>query len=382
MIDVHLRHGDVKGAVGLFWEAPEINIVSWTTMIAGFARNAHGKEALLYFVNMLRNLQIPDDITFGAVLLACATLTVLRNGLMVHGCLVCHGFESFVYVANGLVNMYAKCGDIKSSCKVFDEIIAKDLVSWNAVIFGLAVHGWAQKALKVFEDMISDRVQPDKLTFLGLLMACCHSGLVEQGMGFLSSMNSVHQISPDADHVTCVIDMLGRAGRLREAAILLDYFSDSVKDKHAGYWESLLCASIIHQDVNLAMAIGEQFMNLEPQMETSYVLLSNLYCFSGHWKEAENIRRAMADRALRDITSKQQQSYDRAELQIYIVWAVPVRTGISTGRSHGWLQARRYLTRVSADRRREELRPFRRQTKPRRCSLMRIIHSTFGQFLG
>ncbi|XP_020588980.1 pentatricopeptide repeat-containing protein At2g36980, mitochondrial-like [Phalaenopsis equestris] len=295
MIDAQMKLGNIEEALNLFHAAPETNFVSWTSMIAGFARNWHGEEALLYFVNMQRNLHLPDQFTLGAVLHACATLTVLGNGLMVHGCAIRHGFEQFVYVANGLVNMYAKCGDIKSSSKVFDEMKAKDLVSWNAMLFGFAAHGWAQTALNLFEDMIASSVLPDKLTFLGLLMACCHSGLVEQGMDFLSDMESVHGISPDANHLTCVVDMLSRAGYLIKATNLLNF----IEKEHVGYCETLLSGSTVHGDVRFGEKAGEQLMEMEPEKEVGYVMLSNLYCFSGRWKDAEKVRKAMGEHGVK-----------------------------------------------------------------------------------
>ncbi|PKU83730.1 pentatricopeptide repeat-containing protein At2g36980, mitochondrial [Dendrobium catenatum] len=295
MIDAHMKLGNIEEALKLFQAAPETNIVSWTSIVAGFARNGYGEEALYYFVNMQRNLHLPDQFTLGAVLHACATLTVLGNGLMVHGCSICHGFEPFVYVSNGLVNMYAKCGDIKSSSKVFDEMKAKDLVSCNAMIFGFAVHGWAQKALNLLEYMIASSVLPDKLTFLGLLMACCHSGLVEQGMNVLSCMESVHGVSPDADHLTCVVDVLSRAGCLKQATILLDL----IEEKHVGYCEALLSGSSVHGDVRLGKKVGEKLIGMEPEKDVGYVMLSNLYCFNGRWKDAEKMRKAMGEQGVK-----------------------------------------------------------------------------------
>lgn len=297
MIDAHMKLGNIEEALRLFQASPEANIVSWTSMVAGFARNGYGEEALQYFANMQRNLHLPDQFTLGAVLHACAALTVLGNGLMVHGCAIRHGFEQFVYVANGLVNMYAKCGDIRSSRKVFDEMKARDLVSWNAMLFGLAAHGWAEKALNLFEAMIasSSAVLPDKLTFLGLLLACCHSGLVEEGMDFLSNMESVHGISPDANHLTCVADMLLRAGYLGQASNLLDV----IEEKHIGYCEALLSGSTVHGDMRLGKKAGERLMGMEPEKEVGYVMLSNLYCFSGQWNDAEKVRKTMGEKGVK-----------------------------------------------------------------------------------
>ncbi|KAK8965166.1 Pentatricopeptide repeat-containing protein [Platanthera guangdongensis] len=299
MIDSRMKFGAMDEALKLFQNAPEINIVTWTSMIAGFARNGHGEEAIQYFVNLQRNSHLPDEFALGAVLHACAALTVLRNGLMVHGCAIRHGFEQFLYVANGLGNMYAKCGEIESCGEVFDGIEGKDLVSWNVMIFGFAAHGLAQKALKAYGNMVASRIYPDKLTFLGLLMACGHTGFIGEGMLILSAMESVHRVSPEADHVTCAVDMLARAGYLNQAANLADVFSGVRKHDCC---EALLGGSAVHGDVSVGERAGEQLIGMDPEEEAGYVMLSNLYCFSGRWPEAETVRRAMAGKGVRKKT--------------------------------------------------------------------------------
>ena len=231
MINAHMKVGSVEEALSLFKRAPKINIISWTSMIGGFAKNGHGEEALSAFVQMMKDSYRPDDFTFGAVLHACTILAVLGYGKMVHSCVIQSGFGSFIYVSNGMVNMYAKCGDIGDASRVFDGMQWKDVVSWNAMILGFALHGWASKAFDVYKEMVSSDILPDKLTFLGLLMACSHSGLVEDGRGFFDMMQSVHGLSPDFDHVNCIIDMLGRAGHLKEASKLSEGYSRLVGER-------------------------------------------------------------------------------------------------------------------------------------------------------
>ncbi|KAJ6811248.1 pentatricopeptide repeat-containing protein-like isoform X1, mitochondrial [Iris pallida] len=299
MIDAHMKADDVEAAVSSFRSTRMADVVSWTSMIGGFARNGHGEEALVAFVDMMKSLLRPDDFTLGAVLYACATLAVLANGRMIHGYVVRCGFGSVVYVGNGLVNMYAKCGDIESSSKVFGAIATKDLVSWNAMIFGFALHGWASRALEVYRNMVGSEVLPDKVTFVGLLMACSHSGLIEQGRDMIENMDSVHGIPPDVDHMTCVVDMLGRAGYLREARELLDGCSKMSSEGSTFSSEALLSACAVSGDTRIGSQVGKGLVSMEPENETGYVMLSNLYCASGQWREAEWLRRAMREQGVK-----------------------------------------------------------------------------------
>lgn len=301
MIDAHMKFGDVHGALRLFLKAPETNVVSWTAMISGFARNGYGEKAVSLFVEMKRKSLAPDDFTFGAVLHACAMLAVLANGRMTHSCVICCGFNSHLYVGNGLVNMYIKCGDVEAGTRVFDGILKKDLVSWNAMIFGFALHGLATRAFEMYKDMLARGILPDKVTFLGLLMACSHAGLIKQGKHFLQIMESVHGIELDTDHITCIIDMLGRAGHLREASKLLGSCSRVVSDRISDACEALLGACAVHGDWRIGKMLGEQLVSEEPQKEVGYVMLSNLYCVGGRWREAEKVRRVMMEQGVRKI---------------------------------------------------------------------------------
>ncbi|XP_077218684.1 tetratricopeptide repeat (TPR)-like superfamily protein [Tasmannia lanceolata] len=298
LIDAHMKIGNVNEALHVFRRAPEHNIVSWTAMICGYARNGHGEQALCFFVDMVRGLLLPDDFTFRAVLQACANLSVLAHGRMVHGCIIRYGFQSYNYVSNALVNMYAKCGDIEGSKGAFDGILYKDLVSWNAMLFGFGLHGQAQEALSSYEAMVASGIRPDKVSFIGLLMGCSHSGLIERGQELFDSMESVYGLEPDSNHVGCLIDMLGRGGYMREASNLVESCSKMVNLRTSSC-EALLGACAVNGDVELGRKVGDELMNMEPLKEMGYVLLSNLYCGSGQWKEAERVRKAMAEHGVK-----------------------------------------------------------------------------------
>lgn len=298
MIDANMKLGDTEKACIAFQQAPERNIVSWTSMISGYARNGHGEQAISFFVNMIRNGLQPDDITFGALLHACSNLAVLGLGKMVHGCVVYYGFDAYAYVGNGLINMYAKCGDLEGSICTFNNIHDKDLVSWNAMLFGFGLNGRASRAIKLYEEMIASGVKPDKVTFIGLLMTCSHSGLIEESRELCKTMRSDYGLYPEMDHVACMVDMLGRGGYLAEAKELASKCL-GMNGATTSSWEALLGACSAHQDVELGTNMGTTLKNLEPHKDLSYVLLSNLYCVSGQWKEAEIIRKAMVHQGVK-----------------------------------------------------------------------------------
>ncbi|XP_047338234.1 pentatricopeptide repeat-containing protein At2g36980, mitochondrial [Impatiens glandulifera] len=269
IIDAHMKVGEVEKAFLAFQQAPEKNIVSWTSMISGFARNGHDEKSFSFFVEMMSSRETktgsttrPDGFTLGATLHACSNLASLERGRMVHGCVIRYGLFSSTYVGNGLVNMYAKCGEIDDSNGAFSEIVEKDIVSWNTMLFGYGLHGRGKQALSIFNEMMEFGMKPDKVTFIVLLMGCSYSGLIEEGRDIFCSIG----VNTERDHVACMVDLLGRGGYSEEAKELA---------KEAG-------------------------LSLEMENEEmSYVMLSNLYCASGMWREAEITRKIMADRGLR-----------------------------------------------------------------------------------
>ncbi|WOH12943.1 hypothetical protein DCAR_0832452 [Daucus carota subsp. sativus] len=297
IVDAYMKIGDTQKAFYVFEETPDKTIVSWTSMISGYARNGQGVEALRFFCDMIRTGLQPNSYSLGAVLHACSMLATFGHGSMVHCCSFHIGFHTTAYVGNGLVNMYAKCGDIEGSNKAFDDIHVKDIVSWNTILLAYGMNGWPSKALQVKELMVASGVNPDKVTFTGLLMTCSHSGLLDKGRALLKSMTSDYGLSPDVDHVTCVVDMLGRGGYLKEAREVANLYlgKDSMKISSN---EPLLGACSSHGNAEMGAELGEALKFIEPQNALSYVVLSNLYCATGRWKEAEIVRKTMSDQGV------------------------------------------------------------------------------------
>ncbi|KAJ1290459.1 hypothetical protein BS78_02G245200 [Paspalum vaginatum] len=303
VIDAYMKLGYVEQASSLFRSVPETNVISWTAMIGGLARNGRADEALALFVELLAHEHIhPDYYTFGAALHACATAASLASGRMVHGRAFQSGFASYLYVANSLMDMYGKCGDVEGGKNVFSAIVSKDLVSWNTMLFGFSINGWVNEALVVYDSMISRSVRPDEATFAGLLTACSHSGRLEQGKTLFELMVSVHGIQPEPEHLSCILDMYARSGNIAKAIEILDQCSETAQAHNSGIREALLsaCSSEAeHLDVRAARKAAKDLVSAESARDVGYVMLSNLCCATGQWSEAEQARRAMAEHGVR-----------------------------------------------------------------------------------
>ncbi|KAM7463036.1 hypothetical protein LguiA_031157 [Lonicera macranthoides] len=268
--------------------------IAWNTMIAGRGRFGEIEACFDLFKKMIKGSYAPDQWTFSALMNACTESIEFWHGKMFHSCAIRYGFHVYAYVGNGLVNMYAKCGDIEGSNQAFKDILGKDLVSWNTMLLAFGLHGFAHQALQVHKEIMASGLKPDKVTLIGLLMTCSHSGLIKKGWSFFESMSSVYGISPEVDHVACMVNMLARGGYLEEAREVANKNMGIDGVKISSY-EALFGACSAHGDLDMGAMFGEKLKILEPRNEMSYVVLSNLYCTSGQWKEAEMVRKAMAD---------------------------------------------------------------------------------------
>ncbi|CAI8610582.1 unnamed protein product [Vicia faba] len=300
IIDAHMKVGDTQEALLAFQQAPEKNIVSWTSMIVGYTRNGNGDLALSLFLDMKRNSFQLDDLVAGAVLHACASLAILVHGKMVHSCIIHLGLDKYLFVGNSLINMYAKCGDIEGSRLAFHAISEKDPVSWNSMLFAFGLNGRGNEAICIFREMLASGVRPDEVTFTGLLMTCSHLGLINEGFSFFQSMSLEFGLTQRMDHVACVVDMLGRGGYVAEARSLAKKYSKTSKDR-SNSCEVLLGACYTHGDLRTGSSMGENLKNLEPKKEVGYVLLSNMYCASEKWEEAEIVRKEMMDQGVKKV---------------------------------------------------------------------------------
>ncbi|XP_027355390.1 pentatricopeptide repeat-containing protein At3g09040, mitochondrial [Abrus precatorius] len=270
------------------------SIVLWTALISGHIQNECSDVALNLYHEMRDNNILPDQATFVTILRACALLSSLQDGKEIHSLVFHTGFDLDELTSSALVDMYAKCGDVKSAVQVFEELaIKKEVISWNSMIVGFAKNGYAESAMKVFYELTQSCVTPDDVTFLGVLTACSHAGWVYEGRQIFNVMVNRYGIEPRVDHYACMVDLLGRWGFLREAEEFIDKLE---VEPNAMIWANLLGACRIHGDEKRGQRAAKKLIELEPQNSSPYVLLSNMYAASGHWDEARSLRRTMIEK--------------------------------------------------------------------------------------
>eukprot|EP01018_Ginkgo_biloba_P024636 Gb_26501 [translate_table: standard] len=293
MIAAYAEDGCIEKALHLFEKMPRRDVVSWNTMIAAYAQNGYFDETLELFGQMQLTGMKPNSFTYASVLPAYANLAALQQGKEVHEEIIRTGFESNVFVGSALVDMYAKCGSIENARNVFDKMPERSVVSWNVMIVGYAMHGCGKEALQLFDEMEHCSMKPDSVTFVGVLSACCHAGLVDDGWHYFGRMSQDYQITPVVEHYCCMVDLLGRAGRLDEA---LDFINKMPIKPDAAVWGSLLGACRVHKNMELGERVAEHLINMDTKNSAHYVLLANIYATVGRWDDTEMVRKVMKDR--------------------------------------------------------------------------------------
>ncbi|KAB2634219.1 pentatricopeptide repeat-containing protein [Pyrus ussuriensis x Pyrus communis] len=290
--------GFIDEAFEIFELMPEKNSVSWNAMISSYVQRNRFHEAFALFQRMrVENVEL-DKFMAASMLSACTGLGALEQGKWIHGYIEKSGTELDSKLATTIIDMYYKCGCLEKAFEVFNGLPHKGISSWNCMIGGLAMHGKGEAAIELFEQMQRDMVAPDNITFVNVLSACAHSGLVEKGQQYFRSMVEVHGIEPRTEHFGCMVDLLGRAGRLEEARKLINEMPMS---PDVGVLGALLGACKIHGNVELGDGIGRRVIELEPENSGRYVLLANLYANAGRWDDVANVRRLMNDRGVKKV---------------------------------------------------------------------------------
>lgn len=248
--------------------------VSWNAMIALFAQNAHGKDAVMLYKGMLLEGFDPDKATFTSVIDACASLVAVDEGLDIHGAVVFSHHDQDNLVCNSLISLYGNCGSLRDARRVFDRMKCRDFVSWTAIITGTVQNGHHEQALSLFWRMQSEGFRPDNITLVSILIACARSGWLDEGKHYFVSMHQDSSVNVSGEHFLCIICLLAQAGHLDEAEELIQYVP-SVKGGTA--WLSLLGACKVHGDIERGLRAAEISLKFIPQNTASYVLLSNIY---------------------------------------------------------------------------------------------------------
>jgi pentatricopeptide repeat protein len=299
MLNGYAANGDVELFEKLFDEMPDRNVYSWNGLIGGYVKNGLFSEALESFKRMLvEGHVVPDDFTLVAVLSVCSRLGALDMGKWVHVYTESIGYKGNLFVGNALIDMYAKCGVIENAVVVFNGLDRKDIISWNTIINGLAIHGHAPDALSMFDRMKSEGEEPDGVTYVGILSACTHMGLVKDGFLYFKSMVDHYSIVPQIEHYGCMVDLLGRAGLLDKA---LSFIRNMPMEPDAVIWAALLGACRIYKNVEIAELALQKLIELEPKNPANFVMLSNIYKDLGRLEDVARLKIAMRDTGFRKL---------------------------------------------------------------------------------
>ncbi|XP_015077503.1 pentatricopeptide repeat-containing protein At2g22410, mitochondrial-like [Solanum pennellii] len=295
MIIGYAKAGDLTSARKLFDKMPNRDVISWTSMITGYCQANRFSDAIALFQEMMAIKVKPDEVTVASVLSACARLGTFDVGKAVHDYVRQHDIKMDIYVGNALVDMYCKCGSVNTALEVFLSMSKKDTVSWTSMISGLAVNGFHDNAIHLFSQMLGEGCKPTHGTFVGVLLACAHAGLVDKGLEYFESMEKRHGLVPEMKHYGCVVDLLCRSGNLNRAfefINLMPMVADVV------LWRMLLSACKLHGNVVLAEIAANKLLQLDPDTGGNYVLSSSTYATAERWDDAMKIRRLMDEGAV------------------------------------------------------------------------------------
>jgi len=299
LIDMYAKCGNLFSAENLFQLIKHVkDEVPWNVMIAGYLHNGGANEAICTFNQMKLESVRPNLVTFVIILPAVSFLSMLREAMAFHACIIRMGFISSTLVGNSLIDMYAKCGQLCYSEKCFHEMENKSTISWNAMLSGYAMHGQGELALALFSLMQETNVHVDSLSYLSVLSACRHAGLIPEGKNIFHSMTEKHNLQPNMEHYACMVDLLGRAGLFDE---VLSLINGMPTEPDAQVWGALLGACKVHSNVKLGEVALHHLLKLEPRNAVHYVVLADIYAQCGRWVDARRTRSNMIDHGLKKI---------------------------------------------------------------------------------
>lgn len=286
MLTAYAKGGDLASARKMFDEMPQRDLISWTSMISGYTQAKRFSDALGLFREMLKTKVKPDEIVLVSVVSASANLGSLQLCRWAHNYISNNNIRADIHVGNALIDMYMKCGSIREALKVFKPMKEKDTLSWNIVILGLANNGFVEDAFEMFSIMLKREIELNDMTFLGILKACAHGGLVGHGLSYFKRMKEVHNIEPQMKHYGCIVDILGRAGQLDNA---YDFIMKMPLRPDRVIWRTLLGACKMHGNIVLAETVMERLNEIETANSRNSVLLSNTCVKADRWGEAGRV---------------------------------------------------------------------------------------------
>ncbi|KAM0844721.1 hypothetical protein ACQ4PT_056851 [Festuca glaucescens] len=294
LLDMYAKCGRVADARRVFDAMLLRNSISWNAIIVCYGQHGGGKEALQLFVSMLRNDDgcccRADELTLASLLSSCANMAAAYEAAQLHAYALKRGLQGYLQVANALIMAYGKNGFLLQATQTFAAIHDPDIVSWSSMVSSFAYLGCAKSAIRVFERMLRQGVRPDGIAFLGVLSACSHAGLIQDGLKYFLVMTKDYQIDPCPQHLACLVDLLGRAGRVQDAYnVLLDISCQTNTDVIGAF----LAACKARGNIELAKWAADRLLSLEPNESANYMLISNAYAAAGAWTELAKVRSHM-----------------------------------------------------------------------------------------
>lgn len=296
LVHMYAKCGAIKDARQVFDAMPRRDVVSWSAMIGAYVENGYGTEAFETFHLMKRSNIEPDGVTYINLLNACGHLGALDVGMEIYTQAIKADLVSHVPLGNALIIMNAKHGSVERARYIFDTMVRRDVITWNAMIGGYSLHGNAREALYLFDRMLKERFRPNSVTFVGVLSACSRAGFVDEGRRFFTYLLEGRGIVPTVKLYGCMVDLLGRAGELDEAELLIK--SMPVKPT-SSIWSSLLVACRIHGNLDVAERAAERCLMIDPYDGAVYVQLSHMYAAAGMWENVAKVRKVMESRGIR-----------------------------------------------------------------------------------
>lgn len=288
----------LSSARKLFDSMPETSSVSWSAMIGGYVRCGLCNEAVALFRRMQVAGVPPDEVTLIIVLSACADLGALEHARWIGSYIDRENIPKTLELCNAQVNALAKCGDIEGAVKLFDLMPQKSIVSWTSVIDGLAMHGHGREAVAVFEKMKKSGVAPDDVTFIGVLSACSHAGMVDEGCRYFAAMKEQHCIEPKIEHYGCMVDLFSRAGLLERAA---SFIRSMPIEPNPIIWRTFVGGCRLHGQGGVGESLSMQLIAEDPAHSSNYVLLSNVYAMRRQYEKKVEVRRKMSEKGIRKV---------------------------------------------------------------------------------
>ncbi|XP_073134986.1 pentatricopeptide repeat-containing protein At4g14820 [Henckelia pumila] len=295
MISGYSEAGNVEAARLIFEKIIDKDLVSWSAMISGYAESDTPGESLKIFHDMIKSGIKPDQVTMLSVISACARLGALDQAKKTHSLVDDMGYGKALPINNALIDMYAKCGNLLASKEVFDRMRRKNVISWTSMISAFAIHGDVDNAMKYFHQMKHEDVEPNWVTFVGVLYACSHAGLVEEGRKVFESMVNEYRITPKLEHYGCMVDLYGRANRIRDAVELVETMPMA---PNVVIWGSLMGACRIHGEFELGEFAAKRVLELDPEHDGAHVFLSNIYAKAKRWGDVGEVRQFMKHKGI------------------------------------------------------------------------------------